>query len=162
PARRGARNPLRESTAPASCFTLERVDELAVAAYDVGYCLFAGDSVGPPGDERIPETGPADCKADEPGNFGRRRKPFLHFAVVCSAPEDDASKVVASVSPRGGDDVRTVLGSLESFDLPDVGFDARVLQLLDGFRHEPWPKFEVVCLLISIDLVQLGFGRGDD
>jgi hypothetical protein len=38
------------------------------------------------------------------------------------------------------DDFLAVLSLVDPFDLPDVGFDPGVLQLVDGLNHQGWAK----------------------
>ena len=50
--------------------------------------------------------------------------------------------------------------AVESFDFPDVGFDAGVLQLFDGSDHQPGPKLKVVAFLSPPTLSSCAFSAG--
>ena len=64
---------------------------------------------------------------------------------------------MASSAPpgRGGDPLAVLLG-LDALDLPDVGLDARGLQLLDRAPHQLRAQLRVVAVRVAADLLQLG------
>src|SRR5262249_1072709 len=61
---------------------LKNVYELSVSALNLGHGVLARDLLRPQINERIPETGTAHCKTDEPRDTGRRRQPFAHLLVI--------------------------------------------------------------------------------
>src|SRR6266404_3565147 len=78
---------------------VEEVHELAIARRDLGDSLFARRLLGPPGNQRIPEIGAADRKADEARHLRRNPDPFPHLLLVLAAPENDTADMVASAGP---------------------------------------------------------------
>jgi hypothetical protein len=50
--------------------------------------------------------------------------------------------------------------TLETLDLPDVGFDTGMLQLLDGVSHEPRTNITVVCSFVALQVFKLNLFRG--
>src|SRR5215472_16137534 len=74
----------------------KNVHKLPVAAGDLGDGGFPRRLLGPPVNERIPESCPAYCKANEPRNAGRYRQPLAHLFVVLASPQDDAADFVAT------------------------------------------------------------------
>jgi|SRR5712664_2965440 len=61
---------------------VEEVHELAIARRDLGDSLFARRLLGPPGNQRIPEIGAADRKAEKPGTFAAIP---IHSRTFCSS-----------------------------------------------------------------------------
>src|SRR3989442_937281 len=141
---------------------VEGVYELLVAARDLCHCLLARRLLGPPGNERIPEHGPAHGEADESRDSGGRRQPVAHLLGILASAQDDAAHLVATAPARGGDDPLAVLVPVESLDLPDVGLDLRVLKLLDGLDHQPGPQLQVIGLLVSPEPLELDLLRGHE
>src|SRR5262249_21611478 len=70
---------------------VEQVDPLAVVRSDLADRVVAANLLGPVVDERVPEGGPADREANEPGHRGGRGQPLPHLLVVLAAAQDDAA-----------------------------------------------------------------------
>src|SRR5262245_5387764 len=79
---------------------LKYVHKLAVSARDLGHGGLARYLLCPQVNERIPETGPAHCKADEPRDAGRRRQPFAHFLVIFASAQNYATYFIPISTPR--------------------------------------------------------------
>src|SRR6266446_2442490 len=139
---------------------LEDVHELAVSTRDLGDGVFPRALLGPPRDERLPEVRASDGEADEPGDAGGRRQPLAHLLVVFAAAQDDAADLRPATPASGGHDPLAVLAPVEPLDLPDVGLDPRVLELLDRLDHQPGTEFYVVGLRVPTDPVELQPFRG--
>src|SRR5713226_8590084 len=138
----------------------ENLDELLITAGYLRHRRFPCDLLAAPVDQRIPEAGPTDGKADE-ARYGRcGRQPFADFPVIFTSSQDDAANPVAASTACGGHDCFAVFAPLEAFDLPYVRLDASVLQLLDGLLHQAGTQLEIVGFLVSSKLFELGlFGR---
>src|SRR6266849_2450843 len=147
------------SSSPAS---LEDVHELTVPTRDLGDGVFARGLLGSPCSQRLPEDRPPDGEAAEPGDGGGRRQPLAHLLVVFAPSEDDAPHVGPATAARGGHNLLAVLPPLESFDLPDVGLDLRILKLLDRLGHQPGTELPIVGLRIPLEPVELGLFRGHE
>ena len=106
--------------------------------------------------ERVPEGGPADREADESGNARGGREPLPHLLVVLAAAQDNAAHLVAARAAGRGHDLLAIFLLIDAFDLPDVGLDSRVLQLVDGLDHQRRAKLQVVGLLVVAEALQLG------
>src|SRR5690348_17084936 len=65
--------------------------ELAVATGNLGDGRFARGLFIPPADERFPEDGAPDGKADEAGHLGRGCQPFMNLLVVFAPAQDNAA-----------------------------------------------------------------------
>src|SRR5438093_10267291 len=77
-----------------SCGTsllFENVRELAVACGDSIDCVGTPDLFRAPGNEGVPEAGPANREADKAGNGSCRRQPFANLLIVFPAAQDDAT-----------------------------------------------------------------------
>jgi hypothetical protein len=61
---------------------------------------------------------------------------LAHFLIVLTAAQNDAADVVAASTTNRGNNLLTIFFPLDPLDLPDVGFNARVLQLVDLTRGE--------------------------
>src|SRR5262249_10272583 len=106
----------------------------------------------PPADERLPERRPSDGESDETGDARRGRQPGLDLCLVLAPPENDATDAVAAGSPCRGDHGLAVVRAVEALDLPDVGLDAGVLELVDGVDHVARPPRPVVRPLVTVQL----------
>src|SRR6266478_4552095 len=133
---------------------LEDVHELAVSTRDLGDGVFPCAPLGPPCDERLPEIRPSDGEADEPGDVGGRGQPLAHLLVVFAPAQDDAADLGPATPARGGHDLLAVLAPVEPFDLPDVGLDLGILELLDRLDHQPGPELRVVRLPVPMEPVE--------
>src|SRR5713226_4737767 len=139
----------------------ENLDELLITAGYLRHRRFPCDLLAAPVDQRIPEAGPTDGKADE-ARYGRcGRQPFADFPVIFTASQDDAANPVAASTACGGHNLFAVFAPLETFDLPYVRLDASVLQFLDGLRHQLGAQFQIVGLLVSLETFELGLLRRD-
>jgi hypothetical protein len=110
---------------------LEDIHKLPVAAGNAGHGCVARDVIHTKVHECFPESRPAHCKADEPANPRRRCQPFPYFSLVFTSTQDDATHIIPAVTASSSHDILTVFTAIESFDLPDIRLDARVLQLLN-------------------------------
>src|SRR5262245_4020448 len=81
------------------------------ARYDAAICAteVSRDLVRSEVDERIPEGGPADREAGEPGNCRSHRQPLPYVLVVLTAAQDDAADLVAAGTASCGDNLWAVL-----------------------------------------------------
>src|SRR5579864_732046 len=131
------------------------VDELAISPRDLVHGGIARGFFRPPSDKGFPEVGAPDGKANEAGHASCNCQPFAHLLVVLSAAQDDAANFVPAAVPSSRHDAFAILPPIKTFDLPDVGFDVRVLQLLDGLDHKPGANFQVISLFVALDLFQL-------
>jgi hypothetical protein len=61
----------------------------------------------------------------------------VHLLVVFAPAQDDAADVVSATPACRGHDLLAVRATVETFNLPDVWLDLRVLKLLDGLHHQP-------------------------
>src|SRR5215470_16492553 len=134
---------------------LEQAYELAIAPRDFGDGLLARRFFAPPGDQRIPESRAADRKADEARHTGRHRKPVSHFLIVLAAAENDATDPVAAGRPGRRYNLLAIVAPIETLNLPQIRFDAGVLELVDGLDHQARPHLAIIDLLIALELVEL-------
>src|SRR5215471_16742168 len=81
---------------------LKNVHELPVSALNLGHGGLARYLLRPQVNERIPETGPAHCKTDEPWDAGRRRQPFAHLWVIFASAQNYATYFIPVAAPRRG------------------------------------------------------------
>src|SRR5215467_11685440 len=133
----------------------KNVHKLPVAASDLGDGGFPRRLLGPPVNERIPESCPAYCKANEPRNAGRYRQPLAHLFVVLASPQDDAADFVATAPVGSCHNLLAVLAAVQSLDLPDVRLHPSGLELLNGPDHQPRAQLPVVGLLVTLELLEL-------
>src|SRR5260221_1908579 len=119
---------------------LEEIHELSIVPCDLGDSLLARRLLGPPGDQRIPEIGPADREADEARHLCRDPEPVPHFAIVLAAAENDATDPVTTAGPRRRDDRLAIFAAIEAFDFPQIRFDAGGLELANGLDHQAGPE----------------------
>jgi hypothetical protein len=134
---------------------LENADPFAVTARDLGHRRLTRRLLGPPIDERVPEGRTADGKADEARHRRCNPQPFADLGVVLAAAQDDAADLVAAAAPRHRHYLHAVLAAVESLDLPDVGLDADLLQVLDRAHHQAGPDLAVVGLLVALEPLEL-------
>src|SRR6266852_1933285 len=120
---------------------------------------FAGGSSSPASLEDVHEV---TVSTRDRGDGGGRRQPLAHLLVVFAPSEDDAPHVGPATAARGGHNLLAVLPPLESFDLPDVGLDLRILKLLDRLGHQPGTELPIVGLRIPLEPVELGLFRGHE
>ena len=71
-----------------------------------------------------------------------------------------AADVVAAAALHRRDDLLAVLGRIDPLDLPDVGLDTGVLELVDRLDHQLGAELAVVPLLVAADLLELGLLGG--
>src|SRR2546428_3692322 len=154
--------PWSSSSSSGGLGSLEDVHELAVSTRDLGDGVFACGLLVPPCDERLPEVRPPDGEADEAGDGGCRHQPLAHLLVVFAASQDDAAHLGPAAPARSGHDLLAVLAPVEPFDLPDVGLDLRLLQLLDRLDHQPGTELHVVRLRVPVEPVELCLFSGDE
>ena len=74
--------------------------------------------------ERFPENGAADGETDETGGLRRRGEPVFDLLGVFAATENDDAHVFAAVDASLFRDFAGVGFGFDSFELPDIGFDA--------------------------------------
>src|SRR5215475_3583410 len=140
---------------------LEQAYELAIAPRDFGDDLLARCFFAPPGDQRTPESRAADRKADEARHTGRHRKPVSHFLIVLAAAENNATDPVAAGRPRRCYNLLAIVAPIETLNLPQIRFDAGILELMDSLDHQARPHLAIVEPLVALDFVELGFLRRD-
>jgi len=97
---------------------LEKVHEFAIAPRDLSDSLLARCLLGSPSNQRIPESGPADGKANETRHTRGDLEPFLHFSIVLAAAKDDAADLVAATGARRCHNRMAILPAIKTFDLP--------------------------------------------
>src|ERR1700722_7340114 len=103
----------------------------------------------------VPRSRCADGEADEAWHGSRSCKPLAHFLLVLPAVQNDATDFVPTSVAGSRHDPLVILAAIETFDLPDVGFDVGVLQLLDGLDHKPRAKLHVISPFVSLHFLQL-------
>src|SRR5262249_6551384 len=154
--RRGSRARSRPiACSPAFGSLREELAPARVAPCDLRTRRLGRRPAVPPADERVPERRPADREPDEAGDARGRRQPRLDLRFILAPPEHDATDAGAAGSPCRGDDGVTVLRAVEALDLPDVGFDAGVLELVDRVDHVARPPRPVVRPLVAVQFLEL-------
>src|SRR5262249_25123734 len=118
---------------------LEQAYELAIRPRDFGDGLLARRFFAPPGNQRISESGAADRKADEARRSGRHRKPVSHLLVVLAAAENDATDPSTASRPGRCHNLLAIAAPIETLNLPQIRFNAGVLELVDGLNHQARP-----------------------
>src|SRR5438874_10342644 len=111
-------------------------DKFPVTPGDFRHSRVARSLVGKKVNERIPKVGSAHGETDEAFDASRRSQPFAHFFFVFAASKNDASNFVPSAAMCYGHDLFAVFMTIQSLDLPDIRFDASVLQLVDSLNHQ--------------------------
>src|SRR5262245_25344450 len=134
---------------------LKNVHELPVSTLNLGHGGLARYLLRPQFNERVPETGPAHGKTDEPWNAGRSRQPLAHLFVIFASAQNDATHFIPVAAPRCGHNLFAVLTAIEPLYLPHIRFNPSVLQLMNGQDHKSRTKLKVVPLLISLDPIKL-------
>src|SRR6476661_834501 len=134
---------------------LEQIYEPAIAPRDFGDSLLARRFFAPPGDQRIPKSRTADRKADEARHTGRHREPVSHFLIILAAAENDATDPIAAGRPSRCYNLLAILAPIETLNLPQIRFDAGVLELVDGLNHQARPHLAIIDLLVALKLVEL-------
>ena len=127
-----------------------------IAAGNLGHRCFPCHLLRAPVDKRLPEARPSDGEANEARHSSRGCQPFANLLIVLTPTQNDTTDLCAAVPARSSHNPFAVLVPVESFDLPYVRLDACVLKLLDGLRHQQGAKFQVVGLLVSFQLIELG------
>ena len=127
-----------------TCRAFEHRYPFQISTGDVLDCLLALDIAVAPCDQRFPERSPPHRKADEPWHGGRHAKPFYNLLFIGAAPEDDASDLLAAVTARHFHDFETILASIQTFDLPDIGLNTGILKLFQRGHHQRGPQVAVV------------------
>ena len=140
---------------------LEQVYELAIAPRDFSDSLFARRFFAPPGNKGIPESRAADRKADEARHTGRNRKPISHLLIVLAAAENDATDPVAAGGPGRRYNLLAIIAPIEALNLPQIRFNAGVLELVDGLDHQARSRLTIVDFLVALELVELRLLRRD-
>src|SRR2546427_1502932 len=123
---------------------LKNADELPVAPGNFRHGGVASRFLRSKINKRFPEIRPANGEADETFDPSRRRQPLAHFVVVFATTKNDAADFVSPIAMRGGHGLFAVLAAIESLYLPDIRFNAGVLQLLDRLKHQPRTEVQVV------------------
>src|SRR5262245_35715424 len=88
---------------------LEQVHPRAVGRGDLRSRGVARDLLGAVVHQWVPEGGPADREAGEPGNARGGRQPLAHVLVVLATAQDDAADLVAAGAAGCGDDLLAIL-----------------------------------------------------
>jgi hypothetical protein len=84
-------------------------------------------------------------------SFRRAVRINARFLAAQNDPIDSPPTSVAD----SRNDTLAILPAIETFDLPDIGFCVRVVQLLDGLDYKPWRNLRVISPFVSLDLFQL-------
>src|SRR5215469_215095 len=111
----------------------ENIHEFPITTCDLGECRLASDLLGAHVDQWTPETGAPYSESDEAIDCGCSGEPLPHLLIVLSTAEDDAADFLAMATARHGHNLFAVFATVESFDLPNVRLDLRVLELQYGF-----------------------------
>src|SRR5208283_3108142 len=111
------------------------VDELAIPPCNLANRGLARSCFRPPSDERFPEVGAPNGEPDEARHSSRNCQPFAHLFVVLSPAQNDATNFVPTPVTGSRHNALAILPAIETFDLPDVGFDVRILKLFYGVDH---------------------------
>ena len=134
---------------------LEDADPLLEPAGDFGDGRFARDFFVLQIHDGVQKTRSPDGETDKAGNRGGDAQPLDHLLFVLAAAEHDAADLLAAFAAGGLDQCQAVFAAVEPLDLPDVGLDAGVLQLVDRAAHQVGTQLQVVGLLVAADLGQL-------
>ena len=137
--------------------SLEDLDEFPIAAGDLGHRGFPCHLLRAPIDKRLPEARASDGEANEARHSSRGCQPFANLLIVLTPTQNDTTDSCAAVPTRSGNNPFAVLMPVKSFNLPYVRLDACVLELLDGLRHQERAKFQVIGLLVSFQVIELGW-----
>src|SRR5579862_3549484 len=133
------------------------VDEATVVRRHLLGCRIAVEAlrVGGVRLHGLAEDRAPDRKADVPLDAGAGAQPLVDLRVGRAAPEHDARDAVAPFAANELCDLATRLAIVDALDLPDVGLDARVLQLEDDLHHQLGAKLDVVTVLAPVDAREL-------
>src|SRR5918998_2420545 len=112
--------------------------------------------------ERVPPDRAADREAHVALDRRAGAQPAVDLLVVGPAAEDHAHDAVAVPGAGLLDDRLAVLLAVEALDLPNVGLDARVLDVGDRRPHELGPQLEVVAALLARDHLELSLLGGHE
>src|SRR5438552_3908510 len=110
---------------------LKQIYPLAIVGCDPGDRLLARELLAAEIDARIPKGGAADGEPNEAGDRCRRGQPLTHLLVVLAAPQDDAADVGTPAALGRRDHLDAVLLAIQALDLPDVGLNSHVLELVN-------------------------------
>src|SRR5262249_22116829 len=103
------------------------VDEPLIAAANLVHGRLTSNFLVAPSHQWVPESRAAHRKADESGNRRGGSQPLTHPPVVLATAQHDAADFVTAATARGAYHLFTVFPAIDTLDLPDVGFHARVL-----------------------------------
>jgi hypothetical protein len=120
---------------------VKTVHKRPIATRNLTHGSVPGNLLGPPIHKRLPKYGATDGKSNEASGPRCRLKPLVNFFSVFASAQNDAPNFVATSPMCNGYDSLAVLATVEPFDLPDVRFDACILQFTDGLDHQPWAQF---------------------
>ena len=79
----------------------------------------------------------------------------MHVRLVLAPPQHDAAYVPAAIALRDARNALVVRPTVESFDLPDIRLDARLLELTDGALHETRPKLLIIRAGVRLYVLEL-------
>ena len=89
-------------------------------------------------------------------------QPVQHAIPFGIPPKHNAPDFTPATATRGCDDMFVVLPTIEPFDLPDIGFNPRVLQRANGLKDKSGPHEPVVRSFERIDAIPLLRCRGHE
>jgi hypothetical protein len=130
-------------------------DEAPIVLGDLRRRLVARHPAGDVRLERRPPDGPADRETLVSGHASSGPQPGIDRRVVGAATEHDAADPVAPPDPALRHDLRAPDRIVDALDLPNVGLDARLLQLGDGEAHQVGPHLGVVAPGVPPDALEL-------
>ena len=78
--------------------------------------------------------------ADESWHGRSSFEPAHDSLFIGATSQNDAADFAATSALRDFHDTLAVLAPIESFDLPDIRFDARILQSADSLEHQSGTK----------------------
>jgi hypothetical protein len=107
---------------------LEDIDPLPVPPCDLGGCRVPRALLLAPGDQGVPEGRAPHRKTDESRHVGGGGEPGVDVRLVLTPAEDDAAHIGGPIPTRGLRDPEAILAAVKTLDLPDIRFDARLLQ----------------------------------
>src|SRR5664279_453752 len=106
--------------------------------------------------QRVPPDGAPDGEADISVNRRGGVQPRIDLGVVGATAEHHAGDALTAARTCLGDQHLAVGALVHALDLPDVGLDARVLDLGDRAAHQLGAQLGVIAVVVPADRLELG------
>src|SRR5664280_1296148 len=106
--------------------------------------------------QRVPPNGAPDGEADISVNRRGGVQPGIDLGVVGATAEHHAGDALTAARTCLGDQHLAVGALVHALDLPDVGLDARVLDLGDRAAHQLGAQLGVIAVVVPADRLELG------